>query len=306
MSPDTFATDDGGGMANYLKPEEDGLPMRASGAWAMEKLDYLRRYMDIFVTSMRDKPWRAMHYVDLFAGPGKCRTKDKSARVFLGSPLIALNVAHPFSGYFFVDLDAGTIAVLQKRCAASPLAGRVNCLIGDSNRCVMDIVSRIQTIDRTFIQGKWPSLNLAFLDPEGLELHWETVAALAGVNRMDLIIHYPQMALERTMPKAFQTEGASSVDLFFGDPDWRKIYAEWKDRQTGLHRQLIDYYKQRLQNLGYAEVLRDDETGDEPLMRNAQKKAPLYRLLFASKHPLGNKFWHQVTQRDLHGQRRLL
>jgi len=52
-------------------------------------------------------------------------------------------------------------------------------------------------------------------------------------------------------------------------------------------------------------VRRDDEVGDEPLMRNAKKNAPLYRLLFASKHPLGSEFWHNVTRRDIHGQRRL-
>jgi hypothetical protein len=48
----------------------------------------------------------------------------------------------------------------------------------------------------------------------------------------------------------------------------------------------MDHYKANLQKLGYEEVLRDDEVGDEPLIRNAKKNAPLYRLLFASKHPL--------------------
>jgi len=292
-------------MVNYLEPEKDGLPMRSSGPWAMEKLDYLQRYIDVFVTSMRNKPWRAMHYIDLFAGPGKCRTDDARATVFLGSPLIALKAAYPFTRYFFIDLDADNIAALQKRCSASPRAERVQCFSGDCNVCVQDIVKQISEIDRAFIDGKWHSLNLAFLDPEGLELHWATVAALASLNRMDLIIHYPQMALERVMPKAFQVDGWSSVDLFFGNRDWRKIYTEWKDKQTGLHRQLIDHYKQGLQSLGYREILQDDETGDEPLIRNAKKRAPLYRLLFASKHPLGHDFWHQVTRRDVHGQGRL-
>ena len=53
----------------------------------------------------------------------------------------------------------------------------------------------------------------------------------------------------------------------------------------------MDLYKQKLRRLGYQEVFHDDEIGDEPLMRRtAEKNAPLYRLLFASKHPLGNKF----------------
>jgi len=41
-------------MQNYLQPEDDGLPMRETGAWAAEKLDYLARYINIFETSMRE------------------------------------------------------------------------------------------------------------------------------------------------------------------------------------------------------------------------------------------------------------
>jgi hypothetical protein len=67
----------------------------------------------------------------------------------------------------------------------------------------------------------------------------------------------------------------------------------------------MDHYKEKSQDLGYREAFRDDEVGSEPLIRNARRKAPLYRLLFASKHPLGHDFWQKVTHRDVHGQRRL-
>jgi hypothetical protein len=78
------------------------------------------------------------------------------------------------------------------------------------------------------------------------------------------------------------------------------------NRRIGLHRQLIDLYQIKLQDLGYSEVRRGDEIGDEPLIRNVKRNAPLYRLLFASKHPLGEKFWHDITRRDIHGQLRLM
>jgi three-Cys-motif partner protein len=154
----------------------------------------------------------------------------------------------------------------------------------------------------------WSSLNLAFLDPDGLELRWETVTMLAQPYTMDLIIHYPQGGLNRYMGQAFKTEGTTAVDLFFGGTEWRKIYKEWEDRQKrfGIHRRLMDYYKARLQDLGYKEVFRDDEIGDAPLIRNATRRAPLYRLLFASKHSLGHEFWQSVIRRDVYGQARLL
>lgn len=67
----------------------------------------------------------------------------------------------------------------------------------------------------------------------------------------------------------------------------------------------MDFYKRRLGELGYVEARRDDEVLYEPLIRNAQKNAPLYRLLFASKHELGAKFWNQIARRDVRGQPRL-
>ena len=173
----------------------------------------------------------------------------------------------------------------------------MNIYTGDCNDLVDDIVGRIKQNDSI-------SLNLAFLDPEGFELRWTTVARLATVRRMDLIINYPQGGLNRYMRQAYQTEAQTPIDLFFGGREWRKRYKEWQDGRTrlGLHRLLIDLYKDKLKGLGYTEVFRGDEViEEEPLIRNT-KRAPLYRLLFASKHQLGHDFWHKVTRRDVYGQ----
>lgn len=294
-------------MHSYLQPQEDELPMRSSGPWVAEKLDYLGRYINIFETSMRDKLWRRRHYIDLFAGPGKCLVSETGA-VHLGSPLLALTTPHPFTDYSFVDKDADNIAALKQRCSVAPVHDRVQYLVGDSNQIVQEIVEHILAIDRERIPGSWSSLNLAFLDPDGLDLHWDTVAALAQPYTMDLIIHYPQGGLNRYMGQAFKSTEQTAVNLFFGGTEWRKTYEKWQSKQMrfGIHRLLMDHYKEKLQDLGYEEAFRDDEVGDEPLIRNAKRKAPLYRLLFASKHPLGRDFWHKVTRRDVHGQMRLL
>jgi three-Cys-motif partner protein len=296
-------------MHSYLQPQEDGLPTRPFGAWVAEKLDYLERYIYIFETSMRDRPWRKRHYIDLFAGAGKCLVRE-ARTVCLGSPLLALTTPHPFTDYFFVDQNPDNIAILQQRCNVSPLCDHVQYFVGDSNLVVQEIVDHILAVDREHIPGKWSSLNLAFLDPDGLELHWDTVATLARPYTMDLIIHYPQGGLNRYMKQAFETNGQTRVDRFFGGGEWRDIYDKCQNRQTsvGIHRLLMDHYKEKLRGLGYKEALRDDEVGgeDEPLVRNAKRKTPLYRLLFASKHPLGHEFWQKVTRRDVHGQMHLL
>lgn len=113
------------------------------------------------------------------------------------------------------------------------------------------------------------------------------------------------MGLTRSMPNAISEEPPTTVDLFFGGIEWRPIYKEYQTREDlFIHRKLLDLMKAKLKALGYQEVLRDDEVNDEPLMRNV-KSAPLYRLIFASKHPRGHDFWHKVTKRDVSGQKRL-
>jgi three-Cys-motif partner protein len=284
-------------MENYLLPVDDGLPMRPAGLWAKAKLDYLARYITVFETSMRQR-WAIRNYVDLQAGPGKNKIRN-TGEVLLGSPLLALTASHPFTGYFFVDLASENTQALTQRCSASSLYPYVDIHTGDCNVLVDQIVTELR-------HDEDRSLNLAFLDPEGLELKWATVAKLASIRRMDLIINYPEGGLNRFMGRAVGATGQTTVDEFFGNRGWRVAYQESQAQgEPNLHWRLIEFYKSRLQALGYQEILRGDEVGDEPLMRNVEKNAPLYRLLFASKHPLGHKFWTAITRRDVHGQQLL-
>ena len=284
-------------MYSYLQSREDGLPTRLSGPWALTKLDYLKRYIEVFETSMRRR-WPNRNYVDILAGPGKIQVRD-AGTIYLGSPLLALTTEYPFTGYFLVDADQRNTSALQSRCNTSNLADRVHIYTGDCNVVVDEIVAILK-------QKEGESLNLAFLDPEGLELEWQTVAKLASIRKMDLVINYPEGGLNRMMSRAINSPDETLVDRYFGTWAWRDIYKEWQiHRERSVHGRLIDLYREQLHQLGYIEVRRDDEVGDEPLMRNAQRRAPLYRLLFASKHPLGDKFWHAITRRDVWGQGRL-
>ena len=285
-------------MYDYLEQVDDGLLMRNAGKWAVEKLDYLQRYIDVFETSMRNK-WSNRNYIDLLAGPGKNLVKQTN-QVLYGSPLLALLTKFPFTGYYFVDSDPSITKALQERCKASPLKKIIQIKTGDCNVIVDQIVNELK-------QNEEQSLNLAFLDPEGLELCWNTVAKLAGIRKMDLVINYPEGGLNRMMAKVYQAQSETKVDLFFGNWDWREIYTDFKNqRMSGLHRELIDLYKTKLQVLGYNEIKLGDEAGGyEPLLRNTQRNAPLFRLIFASKSPLGEKFWDAITKHDVYGQKRL-
>lgn len=281
-----------------LATSDDGLPMRSAREWTFDKLSYLNAYLARFIVSMRKKKWRAIHYIDLFAGPGKNRFS--SGKVISGSPLLALSQRRSFDRYFFSDNDSENIEILKRRCSYHQDYDKISFIIGDANKVVDQIVTEIMSVDTTFIKDQWLTLNLAFIDPEGLELQWATVEKLA-VLRTDLIIYYPQMGITRDAPREIYSQPPTPIDLFFGDTEWRLIYKKNQMRaESFLHRDLLDHYKQKLTSLGYT-----DHHISEPLLKNS-KATPLYRLLFACKHPLGNKFWADVTRDLPGGQMRLL
>jgi len=167
-----------------ISDNKEGLPVREAGDWTNEKLYFLSEYLNRFIISMRKSKWRSINYIDLYSGPGKNCLRD--GKIILGSPLIALNQNTLFDRYYFSDLDSKNVDVLRQRCANSTNIGNVIFRIGDANKIVDVIAKDLYSQDQIFIKDKWSTLNLAFLDPAGLELHWTTVERLANL-RTDLI-----------------------------------------------------------------------------------------------------------------------
>jgi len=280
----------------FLNAVDDGLIIRNVGRWTKDKLHKINLYLCMFLNSMRKKPWRSINYIDLFSGPGKCRIKE-SNEILLGSPLLALTLKNSFDKYFFADKEIANINDLKKRSKSSSDFEKIDFFQDDANKRVKDIVENILEQDKTPISGKWSSLNLAILDPEGLELNWQTVSTLAKVYKMDLIIYYSQMGITRSAPKEIESPNICAIDRFFGGKEWRDIYKN--SEKAFLHRNLIDHYKSNLKKLGFCEI----ETY-EPREINS-KNSPLYRLIHASKHEFAVKLWNESVKKDVYGQKSL-
>ena len=270
----------------FLRDEADELPTRDSQDYAKDKLTILKGYIARFTTAMKDKPWRALNYVDLQAGPGKNRF-SLSGDVRLGSPLLAFTTRYPYSNLFLVEKGASVYEALEKRVGASSSVENVNLYNEDCNVAVDTIVARIRQIDSEFIDGVWPCLNLAFLDPEGLEVEWRTVKKLASLQRMDLIINFSTSGITRNARKAVDNEDFTTVDRFFGTRDWRSVYERTRIAgSAAVRRELIDFYLGRLHEMGYVETKRQERE-----FKN-QRNVQIYTMIFASKSELGIKFWN--------------
>lgn len=234
---------------------------------------------------MRQKDWSGLHYIDLQAGPGK---NDIGGNILLGSPLLAMTLEHPFTRYHFNEMDPVLADALKIRVQASPLRERVSLHQGDLNEVVHTVCDQIEMLNQTArAQGRWGVLAVAFVDPEGLEVEWKTIARLARLSRMDLIINFSTSGIVRL-------EGASHysrIDTFMGDSDWQNGFQGDPVRRR---RHLIDHYRKKL--IGYGYQIDLEETEHHDISFRNTKNTEVYSLIYASKHPLGDKFWRQVRK----------
>lgn len=267
----------------------DGLPVRDAGPWTEDKLYFWNRYIDITTSSMVDNPkWPAgLAYVDLFAGPGICQNRETGKR-FPGSALIAANALKPFSTLLACELDQTNADALERRLEKSPVRGRYKVLQGDCN----------EQADRIIAEIPARALTLAFIDPEALHVWFDTVRKLSSCGRVDLLILLAdRMDIVRNVDVYFK-QNNSNLDRMMGpNSTWRQRWATLGNPTAQNICQLFaDEYKSQLANqLGYKVF------GEYPIPRDN----PLYRLIYASKHRLGLKFWNEITQRDRHGQREM-
>ncbi|MHC4508811.1 MAG: three-Cys-motif partner protein TcmP [Planctomycetota bacterium] len=268
-------------MSELSPPEDDGLYIPTVGEWSRDKHWFLSRYVDAFTTSMRKKKWKGLHYIDLFAGAGIERLKT-SQRLQWASPMIAAMARRPFDKLHLCEKSKQKYEALKPRIAG--LKPNSQVLHGDANKKIHEIVREIP-------QG---SLSLAFLDPYGLHLDYETLKVLSNV-RADLIIFFPDhLDALRNWEHTYLKNTDSNLDRCLGPgAHWRSFINEApiEHRAEGLR----DLYVGQLRDLlGYTVF---------EFERISFKKHPLYILILCSRHKLAGDLWRRISGKKPDGQR---
>jgi len=149
-------------MPELAQPVDDGQYIPTVGQWSSDKHYYLSRYMDAFTTSMREK-WHGLHYIDLFADAGIERLEESKVLEW-GSPMLAARTRFPFSRLHLCEKSRTKHRALKTRVAQVRPDSQI--LWGDANERIGEIVQEVPTKK---------TLSLAFLDPYGLHLEFETL-----------------------------------------------------------------------------------------------------------------------------------
>jgi three-Cys-motif partner protein len=264
--------------------EEDYLPCRETGAWTQEKLFTWNLYLEITSSAMADNPkWSGLVYVDLFGGPGVCQLKETKKR-YPGSALLAAFAPKPFRSILVCEKDVALAEALKTRLEHAA-SGRGHVIVGDCNEKIGELVKKIPE----------RALTLAFIDPEGLHVHFETLRILTANRQIDVAILLADgMDIVRNVD-VYEKQAESNIDRFFGpDSDWRTEWRNLPNQNPENTCQLFgNIYKKQLEKLGFAEP-------NDKVFKSRSKA--IYRIIYASKHPLGAKFWDAISKIDRGGQ----
>lgn len=248
-------------------------------------------------------------YVDAFAGAGEFKVRNgftetdpsdyikglldledfKAQDEFIkGSPIRALSLERPFDHYRFIDTDPSRVELLNDLKTNFPTR-KLKAIVGDANEEVQNIAANFGAKD---LRG------VAFLDPYGPHLDWETVVSLAKTKKFDVIINIPiQMAVNRLIRNdgKISTETLEQLDKYFGTRDWHDAsYESHSDlfgengvqkRGNAAQRQL-ELYVRRLREI-FCHVSRPS------LVRNTQGH-PLYYLIWAGENKTGSQIGDHI------------
>jgi len=144
-------------------------------------------------------------------------------------------------------------------------------------------------------------LGLAFIDPTGIsQISFETIRKLAEDRQIDLIINFNEgMGIRMNLHQYTQSE-TNALSRFVGSTGWMERYRQSPMSFDQVCSEIAKEYLANLEQLGYRSV----DSGWIPV--KTDQNVLLYYLLFASKHPKGNEFWHKIRRIDPYGQRSLL
>ncbi|MFN3859823.1 MAG: three-Cys-motif partner protein TcmP [Caulobacter sp.] len=284
-------------------------PLEAEvGPWAREKLDALERYLDYYTKVLKNQSQWQTIFLDAFAGGGRARIRGRKQspspeggldlgvaskidaeqqEFILGSPRRSLEIANPFDSYIFIDADRTRIQMLRDLKAEYGDRRRITVREGTAASEVAWVLSKKPDPAR--------HRGVAFLDPFGAHMEWQTVSALASTGVFEVLINLPlDMAINRLikvngqMPENWRAQ----LDAFFPVGWWDEAYSTDPGLFLGLPEGTNALEKRRdarARLLRFYMAHLKDAFGlvSQPKLIRNTKGHPLYYLLWAGSHPKG-------------------
>jgi three-Cys-motif partner protein len=265
---------------------DDGLPAEEVGPWAVEKHNYLARYLDIS-RAARQKflgPRKAgATFIDLFCATGRARIRETGQWID-GSAIAACKIAQTgntgFSQILVSDIDETRRRACVERLRR--LGAPVTDLGGPAIYASNEVLKLVHPL----------GLHFAFLDPYNLgELDFSIIKTLSQLKRIDMLIHVSVMDLQRNLERNIASSGGI-FDIFA--PGWREA-VDINSSKVVIRQKVLEYWRDQVAQLGTG-------TANNVKLITGGKNQRLYWLLLAAKHELARKFWGVAANVEKQGK----
>ncbi len=235
-------------------------PQEFGSAHTEAKLQAVEKYLKAFTTALTGK--FTLLYVDAFAGSGASIAKrDKNQMQLIetdeivdGSARRALRTSPPFDQFRFIEKMAKNVRSLEGLRDEFPeYVDKIEITRGDANTELRDFAAKVNRRDARAV---------VFIDPFGLSLEWDTIAALGDTQRVDLWYLVPTGGMSRQIKlDGIELESAALLDRVLGTPNWRdRIISSTvstdmfgvpveSTTKIGGAQELSDFVKERLQTV---------------------------------------------------------
>lgn len=260
--------------------------MREWQYWTRNKLEILAGYLPAFNTAAKDRSSERL-YIDLMAGEPINREKF-TGEEFDGSARLALSTTPPFTWLAFCEMPDKATALREDLCSRFP-GRRFEVYPGDCNVTIDQVLNDLAP-------WRWAP-TFVFADQQAAEIHWTTLVKVAafksGPRKAELWILMSPAMIAKGVAGTNAAAFAQRVDALYGTDDWRRIQAA-RDGAVisaeGYRDEMVNLLRWRLEHeLSYQLTAR--------IPMRMPNGVPIYDMLFATDHPLGDKIMTHLYQK---------
>lgn len=263
---------------------DDRLVTPEVGSWAEDKYRLLALYDELFSSGMKQK-WDTRVYIDLYSGAGHSHIRG-TKKFLKGSPLIALTVPNPFDKYIFCEESVDCLAALKARVERNPQKAIVEYVGGSCDAKIDEIIGHIP-------RGSSSNrvLSLCVVDPFDFGIKFETLRKLSTCFVDFVALLAIGMDANRNYDH-YVRDDSPKIDEALGNREWRNRWEAGGSKRRDFRHFLADEFCRSMESLQYLPESRNLMK----VVRNTEKKMPLYHLALFSRHPQAFHFWREVLK----------
>lgn len=186
------------------------------GDWTENKIEILSEYAKAYLTIMNkyaDQFNWTLLYFDGFPGSGRItKGNDEDLKIIIGAAIRILEIDYPrsFDMYYFVEKEPENFKLLQENTKCRFPEKKIYVVETDCN-------SKIQDMSKFLLRRK-NFRTLAYIDPCGMQLNWNSLEALEKLSVDAWILVPTGMGVNRLLKKDGKISDAwiKKLEVFLG------------------------------------------------------------------------------------------